>query len=66
MMFLEKIMRHIFIWYNNELYKRNRCTETRNFSIQHNKQNNEMFKEKEVSRLTYCDEFDNTVNEDIQ
>ena len=39
---------------------------TRKFSIQRNKQNNEMTKAKEFTRRTYCDKFDNTVNDDIQ
>ena len=48
------------------LNKKNYCSEMRKFSIQRSKQNNEMINAKEVSRHTYCDEFDNTVNDDIQ
>ena len=59
-------MCHIFIWYNNELNKKNGCSETRKFSMQRNKRNNEIIKAKEFSRLTYCDESDNTGNDDIQ
>ena len=57
---------HIFLWFNKELNKKNRWSEMWNFSIKHDKQNNRMIKAKEVSRHTYCDEFDNTVNDDIQ
>ena len=63
---LIKIIRHIFLWYSKELNKKNGCSATRNFSIKRNKQTNENIKAKEVSRHTYCDEFDNTVNDDIQ
>ena len=63
---LIKIVCHIFIWYNKVLNKKNGCSETRKFSIQRNKQNNEMINAKESTRRTYCDEFDNTVNDDIQ
>ena len=48
------------------LKKKNGYSDPRNFSIKHNKQNNRMIKAKEVSRRTYCDEFDNTVNDDIE
>ena len=64
--FLIKIIRHIFLWYTKELKKKNGCSETRKFSIKRNKQNNEMIKAKEDSRQTYCDKFDKTVNDDIQ
>jgi len=55
-----------FLRYNKVLNKKNRCDEPRNFLIKHNKQNNIMIKSKEVSRRTYCDEFDNTVNNKIE
>ena len=61
-----KNIRHIFLQYNKLLNKKNKCSEPRNFSIKHNKQNNRMIKAKEVSRRTYCDEFDKTVNDDIE
>ena len=61
-----KNIRHIFICYNKVLNKKNGCSAPQNFSIKHNQQNNRMIKAKEVSRRTYCDEFDNTVNDDIQ
>ena len=48
------------------LNKKNGCSETRKFSIQRNEQNNEMINAKEFTRRTYCDKFDNTVNDDIQ
>ena len=64
--FLIKNVCHIFIWYNKVLNKKNGYSAPRNYSIKHNKQNNRMIKAKEVSRRTYCDEFDNTVNDDIQ
>ena len=64
--YLIKIIRHIFLWCNKELNKKNGYSATRNFSIKRNKQTNENIKAKEVSRHTYCDEFDNTVNDDIQ
>ena len=48
------------------LKKKNGYSKPRNFSIKHKKQNNRMIKEKGVSRRTYCDEFDNTVNDDIE
>ena len=55
-----------FLRYNKVLNKKNGCSVPRNFSIKHNKQNNRMIKEKGVSRRTYYDEFDNTVNDDIE
>ena len=61
-----KNIRHIFICYNKVLNKKNGCSAPRNFSIKHNQQNNTMIKAKEVLRRTYCDEFENTVNDDIQ
>ena len=64
--YLIKIIRHIFLWCNKELNKKNGCSAMRNFLIKRNKQTNENIKAKEVSRHTYCVEFDNTVNDDIQ
>ena len=61
-----KNIRHIFICYNKVLNKKNGCSVPRTFSIKHNKQKNRMINEKECSRCTYCDEFDNTDNDDIQ
>ena len=61
-----KNIRYIFLRYNKVLHKENGYSDPRNFSIKHNKQNNRMIKAKEVSRRTYCDEFDNTVNDDIE
>ena len=61
-----KNIRHIFLRYNKVLNKINGCSELRKFSITHNKQNNRMIKAKEVSRRTFYNEFDNTVNDDIQ
>ena len=61
-----KNIRHIFICYNKVLNKKNGYSEPRNFAIKHNKQNTRMIKEKEVSRRTYYDKFDNTVNDDIE
>ena len=61
-----KNIRHIVLRYNKVLNKKNGCSAPRNFSIKHNKQNNRVINEKEVSRRTYYDEFDNTVNDDIQ
>ena len=61
-----KNIRHIFICYNKMLNKKNSCSVPRTFSIKHNKQNNRMINEKECSRRTYYDEFDNTVNDDIE
>ena len=61
-----KNIRHIFLRYNKVLNKKNGCSVPRNFSINHIKQNNRMINEKEVSRCTYYDEFDNTVNDDIE
>ena len=61
-----KNIRHIFIWYNNELNKKNGCSETLNFSTQRNKKNNRRKKVEKVERFTYCEEFDNTGNDDIQ
>ena len=55
-----------FVCYNKVLNKKNGCSVPRNFSINHNKQNNRMIKAKEVSRRTFYNEFDNTVNDDIQ
>ena len=46
--------------------KKNGCSESHDLSIKHNNQNNRRIKVKEVMRHTYCDEFDNTVNDDIQ
>ena len=66
MIFYIKNIGHIFLRYNKVLNQKNGCNEPRNFSIKHNKQNNRMIKAKEVSRRTYCDEFDNTVNDDIE
>ena len=61
-----KNIQHIFLRYNKVLNKKNGCSEPRNFSIKHNKQNNIIIKGKEVSQCTYYDEFDNTVNDDIE
>ena len=52
-------IRHIFICYNKVLNKKNGCNVPQNFSIKYNKQKNRMINEKEVSRRTYYDEFDN-------
>ena len=59
-------IRHIFSRYNKVLNKKNGCSVPRNFPIKHHKQNNRMINEKKVSRRTYYDEFDNTVNDDIE
>ena len=61
-----KNIRHIVLRYNKVLNKKNGCSVPQNFSIKHNKQKNRMMKEKEVSWRTYYDEFDNTVNDDIE
>ena len=66
MTFFMKNIRHIFLRYNKVLNKKNGCSELRKCSITHNKQNNRMIKAKELSRRTYCGEFDNTVNDDIE
>ena len=57
---------HIFLRYNKVLNKRNGCSVPQNFSIKHNTQNNRMINEKEFSRRTYYDKFNNTVNDDIE
>ena len=59
-------IRHIFLRYNKVLNKKNGYSVPRIFSIKHNKQNDKMIDEKEVSRRAYYDEFDNTVNGDIE
>ena len=61
----EKYTSYIF-FSNKVLNKKNGCNVPQKNSIKHNKQNNRMIKAKEVSRRTYYDEFDNTVNDDIQ
>ena len=61
-----KNIRHIFLRLNKVLNKKDRRSESHNLSIKHNKHNNRMIKVKEVMRHTYCDEFDNTITEDIQ
>ena len=63
---LHENIRHIFICYNKVLTKKNGCNVPRTFSIKHSQQKNRMINEKECSRRTYYDEFDNTVNDDIQ
>ena len=59
-------IRHIALRYNKVLHKKNGCSVPRNFPIKYNKQNNRMIKEKGVLRRTYYDEFDNTINDDIE
>ena len=48
------------------LNKKNGRSESHDLSIKHNNKINRRIKVKEVTRLTYCDEFDNTVNNSIQ
>ena len=54
------------IRFNKVLNKKYGCSESLELPIKHNKQNNIMIKEKEFKRHTYCVEFGNTVNDDIQ
>ena len=56
----------IFLRLNTMLNKKNGCSESHDLSIKHNNKTNRRIKIKEVMRHTYCDEFDNTVNDDIQ
>ena len=55
-----------FLRFNTALNKKNGFSESLELSIKHNKQNNRMIKENEFKRRTYCEEFGNTVNDDIQ
>ena len=48
------------------LNKKNGYSESHDLSTKHNNKTNRKIKVKEVMRHTYYDEFDNTVNNDIQ
>ena len=59
-------IRHNSLRLDKVLNNKNRCSGSHNLSIKHNKHNKRMINVKEVIRHTYCDEFDNTINNDIQ
>ena len=61
-----KSKRHFFLRLNKMLNKKNGCSESHELLIKHNNKTNRRIKVKEFMLHTYCDEFDNTVNDDIQ
>ena len=61
-----KNKRHFLLRLNIMLNKKNEYSESHDLSIKHNIKTNRRIKVKEVMRHTYCDKFDNTVNDDIE
>ena len=55
-----------FLRLNKMLNKKNGWNESHDLSIKRNNNTNRRIKVKVVMRHTYCDEFDNIVNDDIQ
>ena len=56
----------IFLRMNKMWNKKNRYSKLYDLLIKHNIYTNRRIKVKEVMCHTYCDEFDNIVNDDIQ
>ena len=61
-----KNIRHFFKHLNNMFNKKNGRNESHDLSIEFNNQTNIRINVKEVMQHTYCDEFNNTVNDDMQ